>query len=110
MAYGSSAAGRRHLTDNSGAPALDDTDVDGAGMWADAASPELTVWEPGLPPSARALTGETSLDWAEVAAMLGDYDEALSWLAYAERRHVPIPDELAERRLAWARAVAAKAS
>jgi hypothetical protein len=109
MAHGSSPADRRHLTDNSGAPVLADKDVGETGIGGDATSPALTVREPG-PPSARAVTPETSLDWAEVAAMLGDFDEALSWLEYVESQDIEIPPEFAGRRVDWTRAVAAERS
>jgi hypothetical protein len=45
---------------------------------------------------------ETALDWAEVAAMLGDFREAISWLEYVEWLHGSLPSELAERRVTWA--------
>jgi hypothetical protein len=69
-------------------------------------SPELTTWESRLSPSARAAAIEAALDWAEVAAMLGDYQEALSWLGYIESRRASLAPELAARRAAWARAAA----
>jgi hypothetical protein len=51
--------------------------------------------DPGSPTVAMAL------DWAEVAAMLGDYREALAWLDYVERTKGGVPTEYAERRRAW---------
>jgi hypothetical protein len=42
-----------------------------------------------------------ALDWAEVAAMLGDYRDALDWLAYVERIEGSVPAEYVERRRAW---------
>jgi hypothetical protein len=42
-----------------------------------------------------------ALDWAEVAAMLGDYREALAWLEYVERASGALPAEYAEHRRAW---------
>jgi hypothetical protein len=44
---------------------------------------------------------EAALDWAEVAAMLGDYPEAISWLDYVESQAGALPGELAERRREW---------
>ena len=46
---------------------------------------------------------EAALDWAEVAAMLGDYAEALSWLDYIESYEGALAPELADRRRAWIR-------
>jgi len=45
---------------------------------------------------------ESALDWAEVAAMLGDFHEAVSWLEYVEWLQGSLPPELAERRTTWA--------
>lgn len=42
-----------------------------------------------------------ALDWAEVAAMLGDYGDALAWLDYVERVDGELPPALAERRADW---------
>jgi len=42
-----------------------------------------------------------ALDWAEVAAMLGDFRDAVEWLDYAERLDGVIPAEFAARRQAW---------
>jgi hypothetical protein len=47
-----------------------------------------------------------ALDWVDVAAMLGDYGEALAWLDYVERVEGGLPPEYAERRRAWLRLVA----
>jgi hypothetical protein len=44
----------------------------------------------------------TALDWAEVAAMLGDFREAVAWLDYVESHEGPLTSELAARRRAWA--------
>lgn len=44
---------------------------------------------------------ETALDWAETAAMLGDFDEAASWLDYVELHGGALTAELIERRRAW---------
>jgi hypothetical protein len=49
-------------------------------------------------------TVETAIDWAEVAAMLGDYREAVSWLVYVEWRRGSLTPELEQRRASWARA------
>jgi hypothetical protein len=46
---------------------------------------------------------ETAVDWAEVAAMLGDYREAVSWLVYVEWLQGKLPPELAELRERWER-------
>ena len=53
-----------------------------------AATPE----NPGVP---------AALDWADVAAMLGDYDEALSWLDYIESCQGALEPELVVRRRRW---------
>jgi hypothetical protein len=45
---------------------------------------------------------DTALDWAEVAAMLGDFHEAVSWLEYVEWLSGTLPPELAELRKTWA--------
>jgi hypothetical protein len=45
---------------------------------------------------------ETALDWAETAAMLGDYTEAIAWLDYAESRSGPLSPALTELRRTWA--------
>jgi hypothetical protein len=42
-----------------------------------------------------------ALDWAEVAAMLGDYRDALRWLEYVERVSGALPAEYDERRRSW---------
>jgi hypothetical protein len=47
---------------------------------------------------------ETAIDWAETAAMLGDFREAVSWLAYVEWVQGTLPPELAELRARWERA------
>jgi hypothetical protein len=63
------------------------------------------VRAPGLRGAVRELASiESALDWAEVAAMLGDFHEALSWLEYVEWLQGTLPPELAERRTAWASA------
>jgi hypothetical protein len=41
------------------------------------------------------------LDWAEVAAMLGDFREALSWLNLVESIGGKIPDGLLDQRRLW---------
>ena len=41
------------------------------------------------------------LDWADVAAMLGDYDEAVAWLDRAADLIGALPDELQLRRREW---------
>jgi hypothetical protein len=46
-------------------------------------------------------TVETAVDWAEVAAMLGDYREAVSWLVYVEWLQGSLPPELAKLRARW---------
>jgi hypothetical protein len=42
-----------------------------------------------------------ALEWAEVAAMLGDYADAVAWLEYVERADGQLPDAFAERRADW---------
>ena len=42
-----------------------------------------------------------ALEWAEVAAMLGDFADAVAWLEYAERVGGELPARLAERRADW---------
>ncbi len=42
-----------------------------------------------------------ALDWAEVAALLGDFRDAVGWLDYVERKEGAIPPEFAARRRAW---------
>ena len=49
----------------------------------------------------RSPTVAMALDWAEVAAMLGDYRDALAWLDYVERIEGRVPNEYAERRRSW---------
>lgn len=44
---------------------------------------------------------EIALDWAEVAAMLGDFREAVSWLEYVEWLSGTLPPELADLRQTW---------
>jgi hypothetical protein len=44
---------------------------------------------------------ESALDWADVAAMLGEFDEALSWLDYIESFEGALGPELAARRREW---------
>jgi hypothetical protein len=43
----------------------------------------------------------SALDWAETAAMLGDFDEAVSWLDYVEWVEGGVPEQFSERRAAW---------
>ena len=47
---------------------------------------------------------ETAVDWAETAAMLGDFPEAVSWLAYVEWLQGSLSPELADLRERWERA------
>jgi hypothetical protein len=49
-------------------------------------------------------TVDTAVDWAEVAAMLGDYREAVSWLVYVEWLQGSLTPELEELRARWERA------
>jgi hypothetical protein len=77
---------------------------------APARSPVLTrtsAQRAGPPPSARGMSTETSvgtaLDWADIAAMLGDYREALSWLVYVEWLQGSLSPELAGLRASWER-------
>jgi hypothetical protein len=58
---------------------------------------------PGLRGTVQELASiESALDWAEVAAMLGDFHEAVSWVEYVESLQGTLPPELAERRTTWA--------
>jgi hypothetical protein len=43
-----------------------------------------------------------ALDWAEIAAMLGDFRDAVAWLDVAEQLLGALPAELAARRPDWA--------
>jgi uncharacterized protein HemY len=43
-----------------------------------------------------------ALDWADVAAMLGDFDEAVGWLERAAELLGSLPPELEARRREWA--------
>jgi hypothetical protein len=62
---------------------------------------------PSAERSWRLLTGSSddeanrALDWAEVAAMLGDYRDALAWLDVAERLLGSLPADLSAQRPAW---------
>lgn len=62
---------------------------------------------PSAPRSRRLLvkaSGEEvqrALDWADVAAMLGDYDEAVSWLDRVAELLGSLPAELRARRQKW---------
>jgi hypothetical protein len=47
------------------------------------------------------LPASDALEWAEVAAMLGDYAEAVAWLEYVERVEGGLPEAFAERRADW---------
>jgi hypothetical protein len=49
----------------------------------------------------RAAAIRRALDWAEVAAMLGDFREALSWLNLAESIGANIPADLIAQRQLW---------
>jgi hypothetical protein len=50
---------------------------------------------------------EVARDWAEVAAMLGDYAEAVSWLDYVESVEGDLDGDTIERRRAWRGLIAA---
>jgi hypothetical protein len=54
-----------------------------------------------LPASLPDEEAERALDWAEVAAMLGDYGDAVAWLDRVHELRGSLPDELAARRLDW---------
>jgi uncharacterized protein HemY len=62
---------------------------------------------PSAPRSRRLLAREAeddvqrALDWAEVAAMLGDFAEAVAWLDRAAELIGSLPDGLAARRREW---------
>ena len=62
---------------------------------------------PSAPRSRRLLASDSeaevqrALDWADVAAMLGDFEEAVSWLDHAAERLGSLPPELEVRRREW---------
>lgn len=63
---------------------------------------------PSAPRSRRLLTQQESpdeaqraLDWADVAAMLGDFNEAVGWLDRAREALGSLPPELEARRREW---------
>lgn len=62
---------------------------------------------PSAPRSRRLLAFDASeeiqqaLDWADIAAMLGDFDEAISWLDQAAEHLGSLPPELEARRREW---------
>jgi hypothetical protein len=47
------------------------------------------------------LPASDALEWAEVAAMLGDYADAVAWLEYVERVDGELPEAFVERRADW---------
>jgi hypothetical protein len=49
----------------------------------------------------RAAAIHRALDWAEVAGMLGDFREALSWLNLVESIGGTVPDGLVAERSVW---------
>jgi hypothetical protein len=63
---------------------------------------------PSAPRSRRLLVGkqddevQRALDWAEIAAMLGDYREAVGWMDRVEIILGSLPEKLASRRQDWA--------
>jgi hypothetical protein len=62
---------------------------------------------PSAPRSRRLLVRDSeaevqrALDWADVAAMLGDFEEAVSWMDVAAERLGSLPRELEARRREW---------
>lgn len=44
---------------------------------------------------------QRALDWADVAAMLGDFDEAVGWLDRAAELLGSLPPKLEARRREW---------
>jgi hypothetical protein len=62
---------------------------------------------PSAPRSRRLLAHDAdeevrrALDWADVAAMLGDFEEAVSWLDRAVELLGSLPPELELRRREW---------
>jgi hypothetical protein len=62
---------------------------------------------PSAPPSRRLLVRNCdeevrrALDWADIAAMLGDYGEAVGWLDRARELLGSLPRELETRRREW---------
>jgi hypothetical protein len=49
-----------------------------------------------------------ALDWAEIAAMLGDYAEAVAWLDYVQRVDGRLPSAFVERERIWRSKAAAR--
>jgi hypothetical protein len=49
----------------------------------------------------RAAAVRRALDWAEVAAMLGDFREAVSWLNLVETIGGTVPGSLVDQRQLW---------
>lgn len=62
---------------------------------------------PSAPRSRRLLVenadedAQRAVDWADVAAMLGDFDDAVSWLDRAAELVGSLPPELEARRRDW---------
>jgi hypothetical protein len=56
------------------------------------------------------VSAAAALDWAETAAMLGDYSEAVMWLDYSASISGSGRPEFAERRALWAERAAAVSS
>jgi hypothetical protein len=62
---------------------------------------------PSAPRSRRLLANDVdedvrhALDWADVAAMLGDFEEAVAWLDRAAELLGSLPPELEARRREW---------
>jgi hypothetical protein len=62
---------------------------------------------PSAPRSRRLLANDADeeaqrmLDWADVAAMLGDFEEAVEWLDRAAELMGSLPPELEARRREW---------
>jgi hypothetical protein len=62
---------------------------------------------PSAPRSRRLLVhikderAERAVDWADVAAMLGDFEEAVGWLDHARELLGTLPPELEARRREW---------
>jgi hypothetical protein len=62
---------------------------------------------PSAPRSRRLLAedageeAQRAVDWADVAAMLGDFEEAVSWLDHAAKLLGSLPPDLDARRRDW---------
>jgi hypothetical protein len=56
---------------------------------------------PPAEPEDKSSMYESAVDWAEIAAMLGDFREAVEWLDIAESISGELPVDMAARRRSW---------